>query len=47
MARFFAVGEPEHELALEHIFDDLVGVVVERNFDLYEVRNGRLRPRRR
>lgn len=41
--RPFAVGEPNIELPLEHIIDDLVRLVAERNPDFYEYVDGNLK----
>jgi hypothetical protein len=40
---FFRVGDPATSISLEAVFDDLVGIVAERNPDFYEAVDGVLR----
>jgi hypothetical protein len=42
---FYAAGDPEMPVPLDTIFDEMIRLVVERNADLYEVVDGKLRPR--
>ncbi len=44
-AQFFAAGEPQTPVTLDTIFDQLIGLIGERNADLYEVVNGQLKPK--
>ncbi len=44
-AEFFEAGQPEHPVTLTKIFDDLVEIVAERNFDMYASKDGRLKRR--
>lgn len=39
---FFEAGKPEAPVSLSSIFDELIAVVGERNFDMYMARQGRL-----
>lgn len=41
-AQFFEAGRPDHAVALSTIFDELVELAAERNFDLYTAKGGRL-----
>jgi hypothetical protein len=43
--QFFAAGEPTRVVSIDEIFDQLIGLVGERNPDLYEVINGELKSR--
>jgi hypothetical protein len=36
----YAVGDPKHRLPMEGIFDELIGLVSERNPDFYQATNG-------
>lgn len=42
-ARFFEAGRPDREVAPKDVFDQLVTLVAERNFDLYTAKDGKLR----
>lgn len=42
-ARFFTPGDPENAVPIDRIFDQLVELIGERNPDLYEALDGRLR----
>ncbi len=44
-ARVFAAGDPDHEVPLEQVFDELISIIGERNSDLYEPNAGTLRLR--
>jgi hypothetical protein len=43
-AKFFLAGEPETPIALDDAFDELVGLVAERNPDFYEAVDGLIAP---
>ena len=40
--RVFEVNDLENEVSLDQMFDDLITLVGERNFDLYEGLNGQV-----
>ena len=39
----YEVGDPNTKLTLEAVFDDIIEIVAERNFDFYEATDGELR----
>ena len=43
-ATFFVAGEPQSSIALDEAFDELVGLVAERNPDFYEAVDGVITP---
>jgi hypothetical protein len=45
-AQFFEAGKPDRPVELSSIFEELIALIGERNFDMYAARNGRLKRRK-